>query len=469
MKRTAEPANSESGITRDAKVRAIVLRPVSLAQAASQIAEGPLRVPELGLAEAVGLAEALELEVVHGELAPVRQISPRTFFGAGRVDRLKDEVADAEADVVIIDGALSPGQQRNLEKAVNAKIVDRTGLILEIFGLRAQTREGRLQVELARQAYERSRLVRTWTHLERQRGGLGKTGGPGETQIELDRRQIADRITRLKRELEDVRRTRGLQRRARARAGMPAIVLVGYTNAGKSSLFNRLTEAGVFAKDMPFATLDPTARQITLPSGRAAILSDTVGFISNLPTELIASFRATLEAVTEADLLLHVRDMAHPETEAQRADVLSVLEQLNREAGRDAAHSAPMLEVWNKIDLLDDVTRESLVRRAQAQSAATDSAASMAPVAISATSGEGMDDLLAAIDRAAFSATRIVSIAIPVADGKTRARIAAAGRILEEAADEDGVLTLTAELSVEDAARFAPYEAPAPPVGRAAE
>src|SRR5262249_48420802 len=257
---------------------------------------------------------------------------------SGRVERLKEEVSAAQAEVVVIDGVLSPVQQRNLERAIDAKVIDRTGLILEIFGRRAQTKEGRLQVELARQQYERSRLVRTWTHLERQRGGLGKTGGPGETQIELDRRQIADRILRLKRELDDVRRTRALQRRARARAGLPAVVLVGYTNAGKSSLFNRLTEASVLAKDMLFATLDPTARSVKLgpkgASGRSAIVSDTVGFISDLPTELVAAFRATLEAVIEADLLVHVRDIAHPESEAQREDVNEVLAQLAKDSER---------------------------------------------------------------------------------------------------------------------------------------
>ncbi|MBX9745738.1 MAG: GTPase HflX, partial [Hyphomonadaceae bacterium] len=271
--------------------KAIVLRP--LASADESVRDGEAR-----LLEAVGLAQALGLDVVSAEAAPLRQISPRTYFGSGRVERMKDQSEALEAGVIVIDAALSPVQQRNLETDTGSKVVDRTGLILEIFGLRARTKEGKLQVELARQGYERSRLVRTWTHLERQRGGLGKTGGPGETQIELDRRIIADRIIKLKRELEEVRRTRGLQRRARSRAGLPAVVLVGYTNAGKSTLFNRLTQAGVLAKDMLFATLDPTARQVKLPSGRAVIMSDTVGFISDLPHELVESFRATLEAVT---------------------------------------------------------------------------------------------------------------------------------------------------------------------------
>jgi GTP-binding protein HflX len=431
--------------------RAIVLRP--LASADESIRDGEAR-----LLEAVGLAQALGLDVAAAEAAPLRQISPRTYFGSGRVERLKDQAEELGAGVVVIDGALSPVQQRNLETDIGAKVVDRTGLILEIFGLRAKTKEGKLQVELARQGYERSRLVRTWTHLERQRGGLGKTGGPGETQIELDRRIIADRIIKLKRELEDVRRTRGLQRRARSRAGMPAVVLVGYTNAGKSTLFNRLTRAGVLAKDMLFATLDPTARQVKLPSGRAVIMSDTVGFISDLPHELVEAFRATLEAVTEADLLLHVRDIAHPDSEKQKADVLSVLAQLAKDA---AGKSPPVLEVWNKIDQLDDATREARLRRAQAAQEGGPNAFERAlpPVAISAVTGEGMDALLAVIDRAAFSATRVITLTLAPDDaGRVRAQVASAGKILEESADDEGNITLRAELLIADAARFAPVE-----------
>jgi len=426
--------------------RAIVLRP--LAGAGEVVREGEAR-----LLEAVGLAQALGLEVAAAEASPLRQISPRTYFGSGRVERLKDEAQAKGAGVIVIDAPLSPVQQRNLETDIGAKVMDRTGLILEIFGLRAKTKEGRLQVELARQQYERSRLVRTWTHLERQRGGLGKTGGPGETQIELDRRIIADRIVKLKKELEDVRRTRGLQRRARSRAGMPAVVLVGYTNAGKSSLFNRLTQAGVLAKDMLFATLDPTARQVKLPSNRAVIMSDTVGFISDLPHELVESFRATLEAVTEADLLLHVRDIAHEDSDQQRRDVLAVLEQLATES---KGKTPPVLEVWNKIDQLDDATREGRLRRSQTAQAGE---GALPPVAISAVTGEGMDALLAAIDRAAFSATRVITLTLPADDaGRVRAQIAAAGKIVEESADEHGNITLRAELLVEHAARFAPLE-----------
>ncbi len=428
---------------------AIVLRP--LASAAESVRDGEAR-----LLEAVGLAQALGLQIAAAEAAPLRQISPRTYFGSGRVERLKDQSEALGAGVIVIDAPLSPVQQRNLETDIGSKVVDRTGLILEIFGLRARTKEGKLQVELARQGYERSRLVRTWTHLERQRGGLGKTGGPGETQIELDRRIIADRIIKLKRELEDVRRTRGLQRRARSRAGLPAVVLVGYTNAGKSTLFNRLTQAGVLAKDMLFATLDPTARQVKLPSGRAVIMSDTVGFISDLPHELVESFRATLEAVTEADLLVHVRDIAHPQSEDQRADVLAVLSQLSKDAG---GKSPPVLEAWNKIDLLDEATRVGRLRRAET-AAEQGQGSALPPVAISAETGEGVEALLTAIDRAAFSATRVITLTLPPDDaGRMRAQIAAAGKILEETSDDDGAITLRAELLIADAARFAPIEA----------
>ncbi len=427
-------------VTTSERLKAIVLRPTFGAGASID--------EDLRLSEARGLAEALDLDVASATLAPMRKVSPSAYFGEGRAERLKQEAENAGASVVIVDAALSPVQQRNLETAAQVKVVDRTGLILEIFGLRARTKEGRLQVELARLAYERSRLVRTWTHLERQRGGLGKTGGPGETQIELDRRLIAGRIDKLKRELRDVRRTRALHRRARARARLPAVVLVGYTNAGKSSLFNRMTCADVLAKDMPFATLDPTARLVRLASGRAIVLSDTVGFISDLPTELVESFRATLEAVMEADLLLHVRDVAHPHSEAQRADVLGVLAQLAKEEG---ARQPPVIEVWNKIDALDGATRAARLARAEALAHEP-----RAPVAVSALSGEGLGALEAAIDRAAFAAARVVTIHLDPADGKTRAQIAARGRILEERVDDSGALAITAELSVEDAARFAP-------------
>jgi GTP-binding protein HflX len=422
----------EGSRTSAARQRAIVLRPVFGAEARDQT---------LRLGEALGLAIALDLDVTRADLAPLRQRTPATLFGTGRVEALADEVKHNKVDLLVVDAALTPTQQRNLERAVNAKVVDRTGLILEIFARRAHTREGALQVELARQEYEKSRLVRTWTHLERQRGGLGKLGGPGETQLETDRRLVRGRIEKLKIELEKVRRTRGLQRRARTRAGLPAVVFVGYTNAGKSSLFNRLTAAGVLAKNMPFATLDPTARLVRLPSGREAIIADTVGFITDLPTELVASFRATLEAVAEADVLVHVRDIAHPESDNQETDVQTVLGEVLAQAEHDAA---PMIEAWNKIDLLGDDRRAARLRRAPESDA----------VAVSALTGEGLNALLAAIDRAAYGPTQAVTLALDPADGRTRAMIAAQGRILDEHMTPSGLIEVRAELPARAAARF---------------
>ena len=387
------------------------------------------------LEEACGLARALDLEVRGAEVVSVRQIAPHGYFGSGRIEALAERIAETESALLVLDTTLSPVQQRNLEKALNAKVVDRTGLILEIFARRAATREGKLQVELARLGYEKSRLVRTWTHLERQRGGLGKTGGPGETQIELDRRIIADRIVKLKRELEDVRRTRGLQRRARSRAGLPTAALVGYTNAGKSTLFNRLTQAGVLAKDMLFATLDPTARVVRLASGREVVLTDTVGFITDLPTELVAAFRATLEAILAADVIVHVRDIADPHTERQKTDVETVLSQL-AEAGEGAL--PPVIEAWNKADKLSAETLEA--RTARAGSLAEDKA-----VVCSAITGQGVDALLEAIDRAAYGAVQIVPVRLDPSDGRRRAALAAMGRILEEELGEDGLLHLKIE------------------------
>jgi GTP-binding protein HflX len=333
------------------------------------------------LDEAVRLAAAIDLDVVLRELVVVRRVVPATYLGKGKVDELKPLIGENKIDVVIVDTALSPVQQRNLERVWKCKVIDRTGLILEIFGERARTREGVLQVELAALGYQRSRLVRSWTHLERQRGGLGFVGGPGESQIELDRRRITERITKLKRELEDVRRTRSLHRDARNRYPYPVIALVGYTNAGKSTLFNRLTGASVEAVDKLFATLDPTMRMIELASGRRVILADTVGFISDLPTTLVAAFRATLEEVLEADIVLHVRDGADPAFEEHKRDVETVLEEI----GIDEAERAQrVIEVINKIDLLDPTRREALdSRRCHA---------------ISAVSGEGLTELLDTID-----------------------------------------------------------------------
>ena len=342
------------------------------------------RDPKDALSEAVSLAAALDLDVVAGEVVPLARTRAGTLFGKGKVEEIAAQVAEAETGLVIIDGPLSPVQQRNLEKAWKAKVLDRTGLILEIFGDRARTREGVLQVELAHLSYQKSRLVRSWTHLERQRGGFGFLGGPGETQIEADRRALDERIDRIKAALAKVVRTRGQHRSARKRVPYPVVALVGYTNAGKSTLFNRLTGSAVLAKDMLFATLDPTMRAIALPDGRRAILSDTVGFISDLPHQLVAAFRATLEEVLEADLILHVRDIAHPESAIQAANVRTILAQL----GIDAEAQAAMIEVWNKVDLLPADDAEAL-----AQVAARTPRVHL----ISARTGQGVPALLDAV------------------------------------------------------------------------
>lgn len=348
--------------------------------------------PEDRLQEAVSLVQAIEgLEVCGEGLVPVPEPRPGTLFGPGKVEELKAAIAEADASLAVIDHPLSPVQQRNLEKAWDVKVLDRTGLILEIFGARARTKEGRLQVELAHLTYQKSRLVRSWTHLERQRGGFGFLGGPGETQIEADRRVIGERIDAIRRELETVKRRRELHRKGRRRVPYPVVALVGYTNAGKSTLFNRLTGASVLAEDKLFATLDPAMRGVALPGGGSVILSDTVGFISNLPTALIAAFRATLEEVVEADLILHVRDMTAASAEAQRASVESVLGEIGVEAdacesGPEGGHDGRILEVWNKVDLLDEAARQELGRAA--------ARAAGGPVMVSAVTGEGIEALL---------------------------------------------------------------------------
>ncbi|PYE86421.1 GTPase HflX [Phyllobacterium leguminum] len=343
---------------------------------------------EARLEEAEGLARAIDLDLVHSDIVIVGNPRPATLLGSGKVEAIAEILKEKEAELVIVDHALTPVQQRNLEKEWHAKVIDRTGLILEIFGRRAQTKEGALQVELAHLNYQKGRLVRSWTHLERQRGGGGFLGGPGETQIEADRRMLQEKILRIRRELETVVRTRTLHRQKRKKVPHPIIALVGYTNAGKSTLFNRLTGAEVLAEDMLFATLDPTLRRIRLPHGQTIILSDTVGFISNLPTHLVAAFRATLEEVVEADLILHVRDISDPDNAAQSEDVESILASLGIERG----DTRRILEVWNKIDLLDEAGREAALRLS---AAAVEDAR---PIAISAVTGEGVDHLLSVIE-----------------------------------------------------------------------
>jgi GTP-binding protein HflX len=396
-------------------MRAVVLHPV-------RSKDGP-RAPQDALDEAVSLARALDLDVVGAEVVPLAKARAGYLFGKGKVEELGERITEREAGLVIVDGALSPVQQRNLEKLWKIKILDRTGLILEIFGDRAQTREGVLQVELAHLSYQKSRLVRSWTHLERQRGGFGFLGGPGETQIEADRRALDERIHRIKEQLRRVVRTRGEHRRARQRVPYPIIALVGYTNAGKSTLFNRLTGSAVLAKDMLFATLDPTMRAIALPDGRRAILSDTVGFISALPTQLVAAFRATLEEVLEADLILHVRDIAHAETEVQAQSVRATLEDLGVGA------EAPVIEVWNKVDLLDPESAET----ARAVAARSPEVA-----VISALSGAGVEALMVAVAEALAEPATEETVHLAFDDGRRRAWLFDHKLVRAEHSTDDG-------------------------------
>jgi GTPase len=430
------------GDGRDRRQRALVVHPRKAGHAQNA------RTDEGRLAEAVGLSQAIDLDVVDAVVAPLRRPSPATLIGPGKVRAIGEEVALRSVELVIVDAALSPAQQRNLERAWKCKVIDRTGLILEIFGARARSKEGRLQVELAALTYQRSRLVRSWTHLERQRGALGFIGGPGESQIELDRRRIDERIDRIKRELEAVKRTRGLHREARRRVQYPVIALVGYTNAGKSTLFNRLTGATVGARDQLFATLDPTMRQLTLPSGRQVILSDTVGFIAQLPTDLIAAFRATLEEVRTADLVIHVRDLAHAESAAQRADVLEVL----RDLGLDhLVDEERLVELWNKVDLL---SADEAARMAEA-------AARLPDVVLgSARTGQGLDRLLAELDRRFADTARVVELDLDPGDGAGLAWLYRHGTVLSRS-DLNGRTRLRVALEPADHARLSERFGPA--------
>ena len=420
---TSEERNAEN---------AIVLVPVLGKQAAGRSRLND-RSETSRLEEAIGLARAIDLEIVHSGVVQLPKVKPGTLFGTGKVDEFKGLIAALDAGLVIVDHPLTPVQQRNLEKAWDAKVLDRTGLILEIFGARAQTKEGRLQVELAHLNYQKGRLVRSWTHLERQRGGGGGSGGflggPGETQIESDRRQLQGRVNKLERELEKVRRTRSLHRSQRKKIPHPVVALVGYTNAGKSTLFNHLTGATVMAKDMLFATLDPTLRQLHLPEGTQVILSDTVGFVSDLPTHLVAAFRATLEEVIEAELILHVRDIADPDTAAQSDDVYSILSQL----GVEQDGRAKVVEIWNKIDLLDKYALEAIRDTRKGETA---------PLLVSAITGQGTDELLKLIEDRIAGSDSVLDIDLPLSKMGNLNWIYENTHVIERADQEDGSLGL---------------------------